>query len=414
MHTLHILCAFSALVASTSVLAMNNNNAPAPTAKQAFQASQRSPYLTDAQMVGILASRASHNREELERIEASLDRASYQPATTQNNSTDNDNNAPAPTTTYESPTQRRIEEFVANAHRCMASVRKGSVESELTATPLDDQTMNLETTLDEIQERRARVQRADSFEAIHSSVAFQAKYSYATTSRNPLHQGYTTGQIECIEEYKKKNEIEALFRSTERTIALVRQATDNAYAVHAEGNRDYTVEEDYEREPKATLGSSVSMSDFLREGDHPNNANFQATAPERITDANKLLKIELKRNPAQTFEILVRYFNQDSTRYTMIDEQTGDTPLHKVIQLASKNKGIEHTQVTYICIAAALAVGADKEAPNSVGKTPMDLALESDDEILIQLITLENPSKEAMIALAFELKLESLLGYLIE
>lgn len=151
-----------------------------------------------------------------------------------------------------------------------------------------------------------------------------------------------------------------------------------------------------------------------------NNNNTPADPQEESAQSMRLafehearmLQEQLIDEPTQAYELLVQFFRKSSKALAVKTQSNGSTPLHEAIMdWSALKRAYDPRQL--IALTALLEAGADKDALNASHQSPLALAFESENELLIQLMTTENPTKETLVNLAFEHNIQELIDMLI-
>lgn len=104
---------------------------------------------------------------------------------------------------------------------------------------------------------------------------------------------------------------------------------------------------------------------------------------------------EMKQNPLNGHACATAFYERHPQVITFAYPTSKETILHRAVKYYIAGEFISIFEVLVL-----IERGADKNAENSEGKTPLSLAKEFGNATLIKLLTLENPSAESLFELA--------------
>lgn len=123
-----------------------------------------------------------------------------------------------------------------------------------------------------------------------------------------------------------------------------------------------------------------------------------------------ILSKALYEKPSRSFELICEFIAAHQEEISEVNPITGNTHLHEhVIEVRDPNK-----TGRFLIIAALLACGANREQPNKQNKTPVDLARESGDKAVLELLQVPTPNKRTLIDLVVKYELDELKPLLFE
>lgn len=99
-----------------------------------------------------------------------------------------------------------------------------------------------------------------------------------------------------------------------------------------------------------------------------------------------------------SYEQTIAFFRANAALLSLRSEVTQNTGLHQII--TSINERPDVRSPLCVMLTALMELGADREAVNARGEMPIEIALQSDNEMLVQLLTLEHPNKQGLLTLA--------------
>ncbi len=113
--------------------------------------------------------------------------------------------------------------------------------------------------------------------------------------------------------------------------------------------------------------------------------------------------------PAKSYEILSQFITENPEETTIQNEKTGNTRLHDYVIVFCQKK----YPLRLIGAAALFAKGADPNTQNLQKKSPLHVAQEYGNTLLIALFETKNPTKQDLIQLARNHKQQALLTWLV-
>ncbi len=138
-----------------------------------------------------------------------------------------------------------------------------------------------------------------------------------------------------------------------------------------------------------------SLQDTLRDLDEV-EALLNGLRAERKTSM-PCSKEEFARRIAISYENTVSFLKDYPVFLTLVNEE-GDTPLHTTVSAVELDPKARAHSLTFACVL--LELGMRNDLPNHRNQTAIDLALESNDPLLVEIYTAEKPCKKTLIELA--------------
>lgn len=181
-------------------------------------------------------------------------------------------------------------------------------------------------------------------------------------------------QSDAISFNEATSDIEESTARTNRTLATVRQSLDAIKRRHA---AEHTV--------------TSEMSEKVQLG--------------RILEERLALS-----GPIKAYDTCLAFFREYPTFVVGRSENTNYPLLHEGLNRLCT----EASAGDYILFASLLECGADRTVLNARGQTLLEVALESNNEMLIQLLTLEMVTKDKLFTLALEHDKVDLMPYFLE
>lgn len=231
-----------------------------------------------------------------------------------------------------------------------------------------------------------------------------------------------------IDENKEAEKEKLRTYMSEAFIAIQRAEADELARLSAETEADQKMIEKLE-EPKISAVASkstpsshdnqdinavIAQIDEISAGVHDRQRNQVKRMPLSPRGAKIAAILEeagrqFEKRPDATYEILLKHIQTDRALFLSKMHEELNASLHAGIEHMTKQTSHPHD---YILFAVMLECGVDRTL-TYYGKTLFDAAVNNGNELLVQLLATEHPTKQTLIDLAFEYHRDDLIPYLL-
>lgn len=128
------------------------------------------------------------------------------------------------------------------------------------------------------------------------------------------------------------------------------------------------------------------------------NSNNSAPVQAAVEHQFSLFIAEATLGKLESYDNVLAFFKKNHLLLSVTSETTQNTALHQVVSTLCQQPHL--FDPFSVLLVVLMELGADRQAINKDEQMPIEIALHYENEMLVQLLTLEFPNKQALLAIA--------------